>query len=127
MTWFETIAGNQRTCSRASARSSETWLGAQTMHSSASGSRPSSAAAFPPGTMLALLGYRGDERQRRLGDLPEDVPVVRPAVLEAMLLGLLHQLDQPRVRRIGQDCDAKGEGHPRRAYAEPQGISASVL
>jgi hypothetical protein len=46
MTWFETIAGNQRTCSRASARSAVTWLGAQTMHSSASGSRPSSSAAF---------------------------------------------------------------------------------
>src|SRR4026209_2809167 len=31
MTWFETIAGNQRTCSRAPAMSSEMWLGGGAM------------------------------------------------------------------------------------------------
>ena len=45
MTWFETMAGNQRTCSRASARSSEMWAGAPTMHLSCPGSRPASSAA----------------------------------------------------------------------------------
>ncbi len=44
MTWFETIAGNQRTCSRASAMSSLIMLGAPTMHFSALGSRPASTA-----------------------------------------------------------------------------------
>src|ERR687886_100701 len=45
MTWFETMAGNHRDCSRASAMSSETWLGAPTMHLSSDGSRPASSAA----------------------------------------------------------------------------------
>ena len=52
MTWFETIAGNQRTWSRACAMSSEMWLGAQTMHCSASGSRPSSFAAVRAVSMI---------------------------------------------------------------------------
>jgi hypothetical protein len=52
MTWFETIAGNQRTCSRASARSSEMWLGAPTMHLSSVGSRPTSSAAFLAVSMI---------------------------------------------------------------------------
>jgi hypothetical protein len=45
-------------------------------------------------------------------------------VFEAVLLRLLHQLDQPCVRRIGQDGDAEREGHCRRAYAE--GLSLDV-
>ena len=43
-TWFETIAGNQRVCSRPSSIG-PTWLGAHTMHLSAAGSRPASSAA----------------------------------------------------------------------------------
>ena len=52
MTWFETIAGNQRTWSRASARSSVTWLGAPTMHLSCDGSRPASSAALRAVSMI---------------------------------------------------------------------------
>ena len=52
MTWFETIAGNQRTASRASCRSSVTMLGAQTRHSSSSGSRPASTAAARACSMI---------------------------------------------------------------------------
>ncbi len=52
MTWFETIAGNQRVCSIPSWMSSETWLGAPTMHCSASGSRPASSAALRATAMI---------------------------------------------------------------------------
>jgi hypothetical protein len=52
MTWFETIAGNQRTASRASCMSSVTMLGAQTRHWSSSGSRPASAAAARACSMI---------------------------------------------------------------------------
>ena len=55
MTWFETIAGNQRTCSRASARSSVTWLGAPTMHFNCDGSRPASSAALRAVSMIQLM------------------------------------------------------------------------
>ena len=44
-TWLPTIAGNQRTSSRAAAMSSDTLLGAHTRHFSAAGSRPASSAA----------------------------------------------------------------------------------
>ena len=45
-TWLPTIAGNQRTSSRAAAMSSETLLGAHTRHFRAAGSRPTSSAAL---------------------------------------------------------------------------------
>ena len=45
--------------------------------------------------------------------VPEDVRVVRPAVVEALLLGQLEQLEKARVRRVGQDGDAEGESHGR--------------
>jgi hypothetical protein len=45
MTWFDTMAGNQRTCSRAAAMSSVICEGAPTMHFSSLGSRPASSAA----------------------------------------------------------------------------------
>ena len=51
--------------------------------------------------------------KRRVRVLPEDVRVVRPRVLEALPLGELHQLDHPRVRRIGQNGDAEGQSHGR--------------
>ena len=44
-TWFETIAGNQRTCSQAAATSSDTCAGAQAITFSSAGSRPASSAA----------------------------------------------------------------------------------
>ena len=44
-TWFETIAGNQRTCSHASAMSSDTCAGAHAMTLISDGSRPASSAA----------------------------------------------------------------------------------
>ena len=44
-TWFETIAGNQRTCSQLSARSSLTCAGAQHITFTSDGSRPASSAA----------------------------------------------------------------------------------
>jgi hypothetical protein len=44
-TWLPTMAGNQRTSSRAFARSSVTFDGAHTRHRSAAGSRPASSAA----------------------------------------------------------------------------------
>jgi hypothetical protein len=43
--WLETIAGNQRTCSHASARSSPTCAGAQHSTFTSAGSRPASSAA----------------------------------------------------------------------------------
>jgi hypothetical protein len=49
ITWFDTIAGNQRTWSRASARSSVTWLGAPTMHFSCDGSRHAESFWTVPG------------------------------------------------------------------------------
>ncbi len=55
MTWFETIAGNQRTWSRASARSSVTWLGAPTMHFSCDGSRPASSADLRAVSMIHVM------------------------------------------------------------------------
>ena len=58
---------------------------------------------------LDLARLRGRERQRRVGLLPEDVRVVRPRVLEAVLLGELHQLDHPLVRRVRQDRHAEAE------------------
>ena len=55
----------------------------------------------------------GGERHHGHRLLPEHVRVVRPAVLEALRLGELHQLDQALVRRIGQDGDAEAEhGNP---------------
>src|SRR3989304_2317434 len=55
MTWFETIAGYQPTWSRASAMSPETWLGAETMHLSAAGSRPASSAALRAVSMIHVM------------------------------------------------------------------------
>ena len=52
---------------------------------------------------------RQRERGRRL--LPEHVRVVRPAVLEAVLLGEHEQLDQALVGRVGEDGDAEAQGH----------------
>ena len=51
----------------------------------------------------------GREREQRDRLLPEDVRVVRPAVLEAVRLRQLHQLDEPLVGRVGQDGDAEAE------------------
>jgi hypothetical protein len=56
-----------------------------------------------------LARLRGRERQRGVGLLPEDVRVVGPRVLESVLLGELHQLEHPLVRRIRQNRDAKAE------------------
>src|SRR5262249_60596779 len=53
-------------------------------------------------------------RERRVGLLPEDVRVVRPRVLEAVVLCELHQLDHPLVGRVRQDRDAEAEH-----YASP--------
>ena len=60
---------------------------------------------------LSVFGLGGGERQQRVRLLPEDVRVVRPAVLEAVLLGELHELDHPRVGRVGHDGHAEGEAH----------------
>ena len=62
---------------------------------------------------LIFVRLRGGERERRVRVLPEDVRVVRPRVLEALPLRELHQLDHPRVRRIGQDGDSERERHGR--------------
>ena len=59
----------------------------------------------------------GGEREHRDRLLPEHVRVVRPGVLEAVLLGELDQLDHPRVRRVGQDGDAEAQCHAGRAYS----------
>src|SRR5262249_49459618 len=58
---------------------------------------------------LDLARLRSRERQRRVGLLPEDVRVVRPRVLEAVVLCELHQLDHPLVGRVRQDRDAEAE------------------
>ena len=52
--------------------------------------------------------------------LPEDVRVVRPAVLEALLLGELEQLEEARVRRVGQDGDAEADRHEARKPTVPR-------
>ena len=65
MTWFDTIAGNQRTCSRASAMSSVMWLGAQTMHLSSDGSRPASRGGLASGVHDPLDDHR-------VGELDDD-------------------------------------------------------
>src|SRR5205823_10818946 len=41
--------------------------------------------------------------------LPEHVRVVRPRVLEPVALGEPDQLEEARVRRVGQDGDAEAE------------------
>ena len=58
---------------------------------------------------LDLLRAIGDERERRVGLLPEDVRVVGPAVLEPVQLCLLGELDQAGVGRVGQNGDAERE------------------
>ena len=47
-----------------------------------------------------------------IGLLPEDVRVVRPAVLEPVLLGSLEELDQAPVRRVRHDGDAETQQGP---------------
>ena len=47
------------------------------------------------------------EREQREGLLPEDVGVVRPAVLEAVRLGELDQLDEAARGRVGQTVTPK--------------------
>ena len=56
---------------------------------------------------LRRLPRRDREQRDRL--LPEHVRVVRPRVLEAVLLCDLNQLEPAAVRRIGQDGDAEAE------------------
>ena len=63
---------------------------------------------------VAELDRRGavcDEREHRERLLPEHMRVVRPGVLEAVLLGELDQLDHPAVGRVGQHRDAEAQGH----------------
>ena len=67
---------------------------------------------------LHRRGAVGGERQQRDRLLPEDVRVVRPAVLEALLLGELEQLEEARVRRVGKDGDAEADCHDAGAYCE---------
>src|SRR5581483_10712556 len=47
------------------------------------------------------------DREDREALLPEDVRVVRPPDVEAVLLCEPDQLDEPRERRVRQDRDAK--------------------
>ena len=58
---------------------------------------------------LDLRGLVGEERHHGHRLLPEHVRVVGPAVLEALLLRQLRQLDQALVGRVGQDGDAEAE------------------
>ena len=74
-----------------------------------------------PSFIVDVRSAASVEQRDRL--LPEDVRVVRPAVLEALLLGELDQLEEARVRRVGQDGDAEAEGH---AVAEPTRARCAV-
>ena len=82
---------------------------------------------------LDPFGLVRDEREQRVGLLPEDVRVVRPAVLEAVPLGELDQLEHPRERRIGHDGHAELHGseltparRPARAASSRERASPSA-
>ena len=72
------------------------------------GSRMPGLVTQWPSLIFSVLSR--DEREQRVRLLPEDVRVVRPAVLEAVLLGELDQLEHPRERRIGHDGHAELHG-----------------
>jgi transporter family-2 protein len=61
---------------------------------------------------LDLRRLRAGDREQRVALLPEDVRVVGPAVLEAEALAALEDLDEPRVRRVGEDGDSEAEQVP---------------
>ena len=58
---------------------------------------------------LDLRRLVGEERHHGHRLLPEHVRVVGPAVLEALVLGHLRELDQALVRGVWQDCDTEGQ------------------
>ena len=73
---------------------------------------------------LDPLGRGRGQRQRRRRLLPEHVRVVGPAVLEAVRLGELDQLDQALIGRVRQNGDAEAEGHGNK-LSEPRQPSGS--
>src|SRR4029079_14441260 len=78
LTWFETIAGNQRVCSRPSSIG-PTWLGAQTMQVSAAGSRPGFSARGGGGAHDPLDDLRvGELDDRAVADPPGHPERLRP-------------------------------------------------
>src|SRR5919197_268660 len=137
MTWFETIAGNQRTCSRASARSAPMWLGAQTMHSSSDGSRPASSAARRAVSMIHWMicgsaswmmtpsairpaterarPVAGDvERDARLGAGPRQLQLL---VVPGDRLAVHQRLDHPARLLEPLDLDRLEPDHAARGVA----------
>src|SRR5262249_38584402 len=75
---------------------------------------------------LDLLRLRSRERERRVRVLPEDVRVVGPRILETLALGELHQLDHPRVRRVGKDGDAEAQGHGGIEHTPPKSARTMI-
>ncbi len=57
------------------------------------------------------------EREQRDRLLPEDMRVVRPAVVEAVRLGVCEQLEEAARRGIGKDGDAEAQSHLRFSFA----------
>ena len=71
------------------------------------GSRVTGLVTHMP--MFIVVGVRREQRDQRVRLLPEDRGVVGPARVEAELLGLDDELDQPLIRRVRQDGDAEAQ------------------
>src|SRR5581483_780639 len=71
---------------------------------------------------LDLRGLTRCDCERRDRLLPENVRVVRPRVLESVLLGELDQLEPARPRRVGKDGDAEAD----HAVATYRGVASEA-
>ena len=69
---------------------------------------------------LHRRGRLHGHREQREGLLPQHVRVVRPAVLEAVRLGVLEQLEKAARRGVGEDGDAEAQCHLGFSFARSE-------